>query len=320
MFGLKPYIYIIILALLVACQPNAADTPDVLSPSKMEDILYDYHILQSIAAQQFDADSTQEAENKRRLANLNTQLYAKHRTTEREFNHSLEYYSRHIDQFYDIYDHLTTRLQENASNANLSTLNPQPSTEDTLLLWQAPRPLLLSATAQNRVIQTLKIAEAKPKAEEENTFHLSPFTFHLKEGDRLSLSFQTLWLYQSGSKTANAQIALRYQGDSIASFTRQIHSTGPQEVTITVQQRPLQQITLLIYQNAAPAPKPRFLLISNLALRATRRATLPADTLRADSLRVDSLAADSLSTVNRQLSTEKRPTRVPANAKPIDVR
>ena len=299
-------IYICIAAiLLAACKADDERAAGVISPDKMEDVLYDYHLLQAVAASTADADTLEESTNEE-LSSLNAQLFKKHGISEKQFNQSLEYYSRHIDQFYDIYDRLTARFEQaggagggvpHATAASLST--------DTLQLYALERPVLLSATAQNRFVQD---------------FGESVDSFHLQKGDRLVFSFDTRWIYQSGSKTAFAQISLRYQGDSIASFTKQIHSTGHQEVQINVgTERPVERIAVFIYQNAQPAPKPRFLLLSNIALTLQRSKPVETDSLHSalgDSARVDSLPANAERQVRDSLlqADHTRPHTTPAAA------
>ena len=75
----------------------------IISPDKMENLLYDYHEAQAIAKNTNNKDN-------------NTEIYTeavlqKYNVSRKEFNNSMEYYSRHADQLYKIYTNLEKRFQ-----------------------------------------------------------------------------------------------------------------------------------------------------------------------------------------------------------------
>ena len=87
--------------LLSAC--SVRPPKGVLSQSKMEDVLYDYHLAQSLA-QQTSTDSLAHYTMRYRQA-----VYEKYGIDEATFQRSMEWYARHTDKLSKIYDRLAER-------------------------------------------------------------------------------------------------------------------------------------------------------------------------------------------------------------------
>ena len=100
------------LLLLVACE----DRPkDVLSRGKMEDVLYDYHIMQGI----IDELPTEEREGK--AQDYINAVFEKHGITEAQFDSSIVYYNRHTKELHKIYANLKERYT--AVNEEIQLVN-----------------------------------------------------------------------------------------------------------------------------------------------------------------------------------------------------
>ncbi len=89
-----------VAALLVSCQVKMPE--DVLPPEKMEDVLYDYHLTQSMAL------SFASASYKEKLMYAN--VYDKHNITKEMFDASLVWYNRYPKHMKRIYANLEARL------------------------------------------------------------------------------------------------------------------------------------------------------------------------------------------------------------------
>ena len=89
-----------VAALLVSCQVKMPE--DVLPPDKMEAVLYDYHLTQSMAL------SFASASYREKL--MYTYVFDKHNITKEEFDSSLVWYNRYPRYMKRIYANLETRL------------------------------------------------------------------------------------------------------------------------------------------------------------------------------------------------------------------
>ena len=106
-----PYIFIFMLT-FAACD----DRPkDVLSRGKMEDVLYDYHLMQGLIDQM---PSDERMEKGQDYINA---VYEKHGITEAQFDSSVVYYNRHTKELYKIYNNLKERYTE--ANEEIQIIN-----------------------------------------------------------------------------------------------------------------------------------------------------------------------------------------------------
>lgn len=125
-----------VLLLLVACNKGSG----VISKSKMKDVLYDYHIAQSVIEMKFPSDST-------RARACMAEIFRKHDITEAQFDSSMVYYNRHPDELKDIYAWLKdkyTDLQKDLQ-AELGTNDMMVFTEggDTADIWSGQKMFVL---------------------------------------------------------------------------------------------------------------------------------------------------------------------------------
>ena len=99
--GVKGGFLIILLLSLFACE----EKPDgLLSKGEMEDVLYDYHIAQYMAA-------SMPYEERYKSYLYVEAVFEKHGITEAQFDSSLVYYNRHTAQIRDIYQHVQRKLE-----------------------------------------------------------------------------------------------------------------------------------------------------------------------------------------------------------------
>lgn len=197
--------------LLTSCKVR---TPKgVISTGKMENILYDYHAAQSIA---------KDAGNSDYYAEVYTEaVLQKHGVTREEFNASMEYYSKHADLLYDIYEKLGKRFQNEvqamggsieSASVNYAALTSQG---DTANIWTGKNYALLIPKPGKNLLK----------------FHINAdSTFRLK--DRFEWRLSTKFIYKEGKKTAQMAIAIRYDNDSVVSVKQSIYGEGENVLTI----------------------------------------------------------------------------------------
>lgn len=138
---MKKLVFVIVSLLfaLVACD----DRPDnILSRSKMEDVLFDYHITQGLI-EQLPLD--QRESKAREYINA---VFEKHGICEADFDSSAVYYNRHAKDLYKIYSNLNDRYAKMNEELQLQNGNNDMTTVfigggDTTNIWNAPRLVML---------------------------------------------------------------------------------------------------------------------------------------------------------------------------------
>lgn len=132
-----------VLAVLVSgCRLKRPD--DVLSPKKMEAILYDYHMAQALV-------SELPKEEKFKTPAYFNWVYSKNKTTQEEFERSLKWYTRYPKEFSKIYKRLSNRIDDEykASSKMLAQIEKRsfdtPS-GDSVDIWYLNRSALLNTS------------------------------------------------------------------------------------------------------------------------------------------------------------------------------
>ena len=226
-------IYLLVVFLLSSCRKKAPE--DILSPSKMEEILYDYHIAQAMGQLSDSAD-------------YNTKLYSeavfkKYDITEADFDKSMVHYSRHADELYKIYQKLNERFGSSVNSSKLSTGHTIVGT-DTTIVWSGNSLNLLSANGRNHL-----------------DFDI-PVDSTVQAGSQLIMRFYTQWIYHEGEKSAILNLTIHYANDSTVVMTRNIYDSGEQTLSLWVGDTPIRFINGFVYQVATWATRPKLLVIS----------------------------------------------------------
>lgn len=216
---------------MVGCRNSTPD--NIISPSKMEDILYDYHLAQAMGQMSDSAD-------------YETSLYSeavfrKYGITQADFDNSMEFYSRHADELFKIYQKLNVRYGSNRNLSAASTVHSVAS--DTSLLWTGNLFNMLNANGDNHVEFDV----------------LTDTTVHA--GSQLIMRFSTQWIYHEGEKSAILNLTVHYRNDSTMVLTRNIFDSGEQVVSCWVGNKPVRSITGFIYQATTWSERPKLLLI-----------------------------------------------------------
>lgn len=201
------------MALVVfwACTPSVPSR--YIQPDEMEDILYDYHLAQAMAQKDKNYQEGQKNRTKYFYAVL-----AKYDVTEADFDSSMVYYYSDIPQLQKIYSAVEERMDNEASHIGATIVERESTTSlngDTANVWkEATAAVLMPVAPYNRIDFSLKV---------DTSFH---------KGDEFQLTFNTDYLYQSGTKDAVIYAAVTFDNDSTAQYYTHVSSSGQSQLRI----------------------------------------------------------------------------------------
>lgn len=198
--------------MLSGCRVNRPD--DVLTPKRMEQFLYDYHLAQSI---------TQELPREERYTTpaYIEWAYHKHGITKSEFDRSLVWYTRYPKEFAKIYKRLslTVEREYNAAGKILSQIEKKSfviQSGDSVSLWYLNHTALMNSSQfMDRI-----------------TFQINrDTTFH--KGDTLRWSMYGTFIGIDSGVPQSAYIAMSaYYGDSVSTTDTIVYSNGSVELSL----------------------------------------------------------------------------------------
>ncbi len=149
--GAVKIVLFMLLPLFVSCK---VDFPEnVLSPEKMEAVLYDYHLTSSMATTIASADYKEKL--------MYSYVYEKHKISKEQFDSSLVWYNRYPKHIKRIYENIEARLQSeidvlklndgiNSRNVDLELANLTGSVAE---LWTGHTVRMLSPTPLTNKVQ-----------------------------------------------------------------------------------------------------------------------------------------------------------------------
>lgn len=241
------FLVLFCLFLMVSCKNKTPD--DIISPGKMEEILFDYHMAEATEATM----PGDKGENKGRFVDA---VFQKYGISEADFTRSMAYYFRHTDKLSEIYSRLRERYGSLVAGVDHS-IPDLGVTGDTVNIWNGPSAYLLSNQSGNHILYEVKA---------DSSFHA---------GDRIAWSFNTRWVYHDGSKNMIAIIKAEYANDSVATATRDFFSSGKQEISLTLADVPLRRIVCMLYLVSSWTEKPRLAIVESPALLRARIRKMP---------------------------------------------
>ena len=196
----------LLTTIMLAC---TKDIPH-LTEGQMEDILYDYHLAQAMAA----------VDNNVQDSVYLRSMLKKHEVTQEEFDSSMIYYLRHTEEIQKIYKNVTERLNETALSVGglegISTNVEYSENGDTANIWRMNRfAYLTNYQPYTKLNFTLKA---------DTSFHAS---------DMFAWYMDAQFMYQDGYRNATAVLYIRYANDSIQSEQRNFSTDGRKSFIIT---------------------------------------------------------------------------------------
>ena len=272
----------LLMFLLMACD----DRPkDVLSRGKMEDVLYDYHIMQGII------DELPSEEREAKAQDYINAVFEKHGITEAQFDSSIVYYNRHTKDLHKIYSNLKERYSTvndeiQLVNGNNDMMAVFATGGDTTNLWNSAKLLAL----RNRESFTIQ-ADTSFRRQDQFILTLNPLFIRENQGDYdIQLHVGLSILYASGKH---------------AGMTRMLNTSGIQQLTLqTSPDEDIKTITGFFYYRGKKTTR-NLCLIDNISLVRMHQKE-PEQPVQTDSVKTDSLATDTLNKpIERRLSPEE---------------
>lgn len=203
---------LLILLLCVSFFSCSKKTPPGIIPQQeMEDILYDFHLVQGTDLPHVD----QEVNSEQMLA----AFYKKHGITQEDFDSSMAYYTKDLKNLMAMYERLAKRIEETANEEgvlNAQAMNdPTGYKGDTLDIWPLSRLQLLTNSQLNNHL----------------TFHVQADT-NFYQHDVFYLNFHPHFLappvdnFSSVpvSSGVTAGLIVQYENDSLSAVVRTIYN------------------------------------------------------------------------------------------------
>ncbi len=303
----KTYFLLLLISviLLNGCKPSRPS--NVMSESKMEKVLVDYHLAQGMASL---SDKTAEKDRYKFIHGV----FQKHGITEAEFDTSLVYYSVNSEKLDKIYNRVLIKIQTQAEKMGVDA--------------KTTKNRFANLTAQG---DTANIWTDKSTATilRNKTANLYQFYLHADTTYRAGDSF--IWHFSSQVVTngaydeATAQLIFTYDNDSVISRSVQIRGNSTQDIrfspTTAMDSIPLRSVSGFVYISPKNKDDKHFqiLLLTDLSLirmhrKIEEKTSTPGDSIATDSLtvepplhEVDSAEAEITNTDHIRLSpTQKR--------------
>ena len=279
---------LLLLILFAACDDHPQN---VLSRGKMEDVLYDYHIMQGIV------NDLPAEEREAKGQDYMNAVFEKHGITEAQFDSSIVYYNRHTKDLHKIYSNLKERYT--AVNEEIQLVNGNndmmaifSTGGDTTNLWNSAKLLTLrNKELLNKESFTIH-ADTSFRRRDQFILTLSPvFIKERREDYDINLHVGLSVLFASGKHIGT---------------TRVINNDGTQQLTLqTSKDEDIKSITGFFYYKGKKESR-NLCLIDNISLIRMHEKE-PEKVEVADTVKTDTIATDTLpQPVERRLTPEER--------------
>ncbi len=286
----KLLIYIFLLTIVSACGSGG---DGILSKSKMEQVLYDYHIAQAMITN-LPSDERYKAE-----MYMNA-VYEENGVTKEQFDSSIVWYNRHAEDLEEIYDNLSDRftvmneeLQLQTGRKEMITLSSESG--DTVNIWSGAQLVLL----RNRDILNRE------------SFHIKADTSFYK-GDKFLFKADGR-LINSDKSSRNFRLTIcfgvKYKDGKVISQVQSITRNDTRQMTLNTDEKEIDELFGYFYYNGMPDEN-NFAVVNNIQLikmhrqngkkNKTARSTDTGDEESADSTKTDSIKTKTVEIINRR--------------------
>lgn len=209
---MKKICLILLATSIWACKPGKPT--EVLSESKMEDILVDYHLAQGMT------ENLPNHKEQKRYEYIQA-VFNKHHVTESAFDSSMIYYSIKAEALSEIYKRVTERIEAQATilGASMNTIQDRyanlSNQGDTANIWT------------DRTYYTLK------REEMSNMYRFCiAADSSFKKGDSFLWRFNASFNTEGHQQDAYVIFMVRYENDSVASKDETLRSDGLVEMRL----------------------------------------------------------------------------------------
>ena len=199
---LSLFLSVVIIGLW-GCKPSVPS--EYISPNKMADILYEYHLAEAICQDQKHNDAD--------LLAYKHSILQRHHVTTADFDSSLVYYSRHADALNEIYQKVVNKMEnqltkETGIRRQDSGVKNKETGGDTVDVWTGQDAITLLPYKPYNVY----------------TFNIDADSTYLP-GDLLTLGLDAQYLWQQGVRNAQALLCARLSNDSVVTRTTNLYSS-----------------------------------------------------------------------------------------------
>ena len=199
--------FIACLALLTSCGKEIPE--DIIQPNKMENVLYDYHLMLSISD---NSKNTEKAASK-------NYLFQKHGITQADFDSSMVWYTRESKELMTIYDNLNKRfkreyehtarlLESREDNTNIRSF----VSGDTVDVWTREDLLWFTKDPLNNQLSFEIKADT---------------TFHAQDAFHWNMDYR---FFAEGEAIMGLNVV--YENDSVIGLTKSVTQSGPQSIRL----------------------------------------------------------------------------------------
>lgn len=217
MTGNKYILLLIAIIIFSGCKPKRPD--NIMSPEKMENVLYDYHMAKAISSSNVVSGESYKKESYKNY------VLEKYGINEAEFDSSLAWYSRHTKDMVDIYTNIekrikiksdkveeVLRLRENKFIKSISA--------DTANLWGAKQQYQLTPLPNDMLLAF--------NEDIDTTFHLS---------DKIVFKANYNFINKNTKQKAITNISLWYRNDSIINYNKITTQDGTDSLVIQTSEK-----------------------------------------------------------------------------------
>ena len=262
---------VLLIIILVVCTLSCDNSSDkVVSKSKIEQVLYVYHLAQALIA-------TLPEEERYKAEMYIESVYEKNGITHEEFDSSMVYYNRHADELKDIYNNLHDRFTVINEKLQLQTGNNEMMTfsenGDTTNIWGGKKLIVLhNKEILNKDIFTIKA---------DTSFH---------KGDRFILKANTR-LVNSERRSRNYRLTMcltvNYSDGKAISEYQHIMSSSAKQITLnTDRTKEIEQVNGFFYYEGLYDER-NFIIIDNIELikiHTDNKIVIPSTSEKTDSI------------------------------------
>ena len=231
---------------------------DIIQPVEMENLLYDYHIANTLGA------NLPYSEGYKKNAYF-AYVFEKHHVTEAEFDSSMVWYSRHSGELSAIYDNLKKRFETDSERMKqlASRHNGEISVSmsgDTVDIWQDRSFYWLTSSPYTNKVQFELKADTSFKAKDMLAFEADMSFLPPQEGK------------------AVMGIKVTFENDSVQGMTRMVDASGRQRLLLSPDSAfEYKNISGFVYYMGEAEKKGNLLLNDIRLIRTHRKGGLLAE-------------------------------------------
>ncbi len=209
---------LLVAMLLVSCEVKMPE--DIIPPGRMESLLYDYHLAQSMASEYAANDYKEKL--------FFEYVFEKHSVTQAEFENSMKWYNRYPKHLKKLYASLEERLEAEVEVLSAVGADQDADVAFEMLNWDADT-VELWTSSFNRIMNASMLNSHIAYG------FTAPSDSSFLAGDSISLSFNTLFVNEgknSVKQGAYAAMVVKYVDGTSDNVGVEILHSGAQALTL----------------------------------------------------------------------------------------